>query len=47
MQLAVVEFARNVLGYTDANSSELDENTTHPVIHIMEDQNILKRWEEL
>lgn len=43
MQLAVVEFARNVLGYTDANSSELDENTTHPVIHIMEDQKYIEK----
>ena len=38
MQLSVVEFARNVLGYKDANSSELNPNTTHPVIHIMEEQ---------
>lgn len=43
MQLAVVEFARNVLGYTDANSRELDENTTHPVIHIMEDQKYIEK----
>ncbi len=33
MQLAVVEFARNVLGLKDAHSTELDENTPHPVIH--------------
>ena len=38
MQMAVVEFARNVLGYEDANSEEFDETTEHPVIHIMEDQ---------
>ena len=38
MQMAVIEFARNVLGYTDANSEEFDETTQHPVIHIMEDQ---------
>ncbi|QSX04966.1 CTP synthase [Sedimentibacter sp. zth1] len=38
MQMAVTEFARNVVGYTDANSSELNPNTTHPVIDIMEDQ---------
>ena len=43
MQLSVVEFARNVLGYADANSSELDENTTHPVIHIMEDQKYIEK----
>lgn len=38
MQLATVEFARNVLGYKDANTTEIDPNTTHPVIHIMPDQ---------
>lgn len=38
MQMIVVEFARNVLGYTDANSRELDEKTTHNVIDIMEEQ---------
>ena len=44
MQMAVVEFARNVLGLKDANSLEFDENTTNPVIHIMEEQkNINKK----
>ena len=38
MQMAVVEFARNVLGLKDANSSELDRRTKNPVIHIMEEQ---------
>jgi len=38
MQMAVVEFARNVLGYADANSSEFSETTTHPVIALMPDQ---------
>ncbi len=38
MQLAIVEFARNVLGFQDANSTEQDPNTTHPVIHIMPDK---------
>ncbi|MGL6104554.1 CTP synthase [Romboutsia sp.] len=38
MQLAVVEFARNVLGFEDAHSTELNDKTTHPVIHIMEEQ---------
>ena len=38
MQMAVVEFARDVLGYKDANSEEFDEATDHPVIHIMENQ---------
>ena len=38
MQMAVVEFARNVLGIQDANSAELDETTKNPIIHIMEEQ---------
>ena len=38
MQMAVVEFARNVLGLADANSVEFNEKTTAPVIHIMEEQ---------
>lgn len=38
MQMAVVEFARNVLGYTDAASTEVDPDTAHPVIDMMEDQ---------
>ena len=38
MQMAVVEFARNVLGIKDANSAEFDSNSKNPVIHIMEDQ---------
>ncbi len=38
MQMAVVEFARNVLGLKDANSSEFNETTLNPVIHIMEEQ---------
>jgi len=38
MQMAVIEYARNVLGYTNANSTEMDENTPYPVIDIMEDQ---------
>ncbi len=38
MQVAVIEFARHVLGWADANSLEMDENTTHPVIHLMEEQ---------
>jgi len=35
MQVAVVEFARNVLGWQDANSTEFDEETTHPVVIFM------------
>ena len=38
MQLAIVEFARDVLGYEDAHSVELKPDTTHPVIHLMPDQ---------
>ena len=44
MQMAVVEFARNVLGLKDANSAEFSELTKNPVIHIMEEQkNIHKK----
>ena len=40
MELTIdVEYARNVIGYTDAHSVELDPNTTHPVIALMPDQN--------
>jgi CTP synthase len=38
MQVAAIEFARNVCGLKGANSLELDESTQHPVIAIMEDQ---------
>lgn len=38
MQLAIVEFARNVVGFHDAHSIELDSSTTHPVISLMPDQ---------
>jgi CTP synthase len=38
MQMMVVEFARNVLGYGDANSSEMTADTEHPVIDLMEEQ---------
>lgn len=38
MQLSIVEFARDVIGYGDAHSAELDPATTHPVIHLMPDQ---------
>lgn len=39
MQLSIVEFARNVIGYEDAHSIELNPLTTHPVIALMPDQN--------
>ena len=38
MQSICIEFARNVLGYADANSVEMDESTKFPVIDIMEEQ---------
>ncbi|MDC1472249.1 CTP synthase [Flavobacteriaceae bacterium] len=38
MQMAVIEFSRNILGLTTANSSEMDPETPHPVIAIMEAQ---------
>ncbi len=38
MQCAVIEFARNVLGLPDANSSEMEQATAHPVIDLMEEQ---------
>jgi CTP synthase len=38
MQLSIVEFARHVVGYEDAHSCELAPDTTHPVIHLMPDQ---------
>lgn len=39
MQIAVIEFARSVLGLADANSGEFDENSNHKVIDFMPDQN--------
>ncbi len=38
MQMAVIEYARNVLGLANANSTEMDEKTPHPVISLMEEQ---------
>ena len=38
MQLSIVEFCRNVVGFKDAHSVELQPNTTHPVIHLMPEQ---------
>jgi CTP synthase len=37
MQLAMVEFARNVLGIKDANSVEFDENTPNPIIYLIDE----------
>jgi CTP synthase len=38
LQCAVIEFSRNVLGWSDSHSSEFEPHTSHPVIDIMEDQ---------
>lgn len=38
MQLALVEVGRDVLGWKDANTTEIDPGTTHPVIHLMDEQ---------
>jgi CTP synthase len=38
MQMAVIEFARNVLGMADAHSTEMNPETPHPVIDLMEEQ---------
>jgi CTP synthase len=38
MQMAVIEYARNVLGWADANSTEMVKETTHPVIDLMDEQ---------
>lgn len=41
MQMAVIEFARNVLGLENANSTEMDENTPEPVISLMKEQKLV------
>jgi CTP synthase len=38
MQMAVIEYARNVLGFKDAHSTEMEKNTEYPVIDLMQDQ---------
>ena len=38
MQMCVIEFARNVMGWKTANSTEMDSKTKYPVIHIMDEQ---------
>ena len=43
MQIAVIEFARDVLGLKDANSLEFNEETLSPVIHIMENQKTITK----
>lgn len=42
MQMAVIEYGRNVLGLTEAHSVEMDPNTIHPVINMMEEQKKIK-----
>jgi CTP synthase len=43
MQIATIEFARNVMGLEGANSTEFAENAPHPVIHLQETQRHVKR----
>ncbi len=43
MQMAVIEFARHVCGLEGANSTEIDEHTAHPVIHMMSEQRRVTR----
>jgi len=43
MQMSVIEFARNVIGWTDAHSTEMDAKTPHPVIALMEEQKKIKK----
>ena len=40
MQLMAIEYARNVVGLSDANSIEFNPRTTNPIIHLMEDQDL-------
>ena len=42
MQMAVIEFSRNILGLNNANSTEMDINCEHPVISMMESQKNIK-----
>jgi CTP synthase len=41
MQMSVIEYSRNVLGLKDANSTEMNEGTSNPVIDLMEEQKII------
>ncbi|HMJ48770.1 MAG TPA: CTP synthase [Ferruginibacter sp.] len=43
MQMSVIEYARNVLGWKDSHSTEMDTVTTHPVIALMEEQKKVKK----
>ncbi len=42
MQIAVIEFGRNILGLKDAHSTEMDANTSNAFVNIMEEQRIQK-----
>lgn len=42
MQVLCVEFARHILGFTDANSTEMDQSTPHPVISLLSEQRDVK-----
>ena len=42
MQCAVIEFARNVIGFKEAHSTEINSDTPYPVISMMEEQKQLK-----
>ncbi len=44
MQISVIEFARNVVGFSDAHSSEMSADTTHPVIALMEEQKEMENY---
>jgi CTP synthase len=38
MQMAIIEYSRTILGYSEANSTEMNEGTPHPVVNLMEEQ---------
>ena len=38
MQMSVIEYSRNILGYKEANSTEMNDKTKHPVVNLMEEQ---------
>ncbi len=42
MQMAVIEYARNVMGLSDAHSTEMEQNTSNPVIALMDEQKKIK-----
>ena len=46
MQCAVIEYARNVLGFEGANSSEINPDTKYPVIDLMPDQKDIEKLVE-